>query len=382
MIARNRSPVCFCSAMSKSSWSIDPNGTLSLRPSKCSSATPRSRDDPVYFVNVLAWGSRLEDLSQGGTCSGFDLPSLAEKFPAFKDRIVARRASLYRELDGKFPDDLVPEDCTLIEELKHGGMSRVIRVWNDATRREEVVKINDPRPSCRHDVVGRFLREIQLAGRLTGGQVVPVFATGRLGGHLYYTMPFLRGGSLGDRIDAGTLGLREGVVVLREVARAVEKLHAYAPEGRVTPIVHRDLKPRNILFPGPDLNDPRITDLGLAKLLDESAGPEYFKTETGESLGTPGYMAPEQVRSTVGAICPATDVYALAPSSTKCSPVAARSRERPPTSGLSIPSRRTPRLPGNSRQTLAPGPQRRGDEGPEKGPRAALPECGGVRRRA
>ena len=240
---------------------------------------PSLRDDPECLVEILAWASRLENISRGANASGFDLESLAKKFPDLKDEIVGRRATLYRALDPAYPSDLVPEDCTLIGELTHGGMSRVLLVWNENSGREEVVKLNDPLSAGRADLVGRFIDEIKLAGSLTSGQVVPVFSAGKLGGHLYYTMPYLRGGSFGSRLEQGRVSLREGVIVLREVARAVETLHLYAPDGRVTPIIHRDLKPGNILFPGPGLDNPKISDLGLAKLLDDLAGPRRIQTE-------------------------------------------------------------------------------------------------------
>src|SRR5262249_19741777 len=73
----------------------------------------------------------------------------------------------------------------------------------------------------------------------------------------------------------------------------------------------RDLKPGNILFAGPGLAEPYIADLGLAKLLDDAAGPGGVATATGEVLGTPGYMAPEQARG-ARAVGPPADVHALA----------------------------------------------------------------------
>jgi serine/threonine protein kinase/tetratricopeptide (TPR) repeat protein len=271
---------------------------------------PSLLDDPEALVEVLAWGSKLDDTSTAGKRSGFDMPSLAEKFPGLKDAIFRCRATLYRDLDGQLPTDFVPEGYSLIRELRPGGMSRVALVWNDAIGREEVLKLNDPLFGDRDEAVQRFRDEISIASRLTD-QVVPVYRSGSLGGHLYYTMPYLRGGNLRDRFDAGPMPLEEGVAVLRDVARAVDKLHTHQTAGRLTPIVHRDLKPANILFADRGNSEPKIADLGLAKLLDESAGSGGFRSATGQSLGTPGYMAPEQVLGVPGGIGPVADVHAL-----------------------------------------------------------------------
>ena len=253
--------------------------------------------------------------------------------------------------------------------MKPGGMSRVALVWNSVSRCEEVLKINDPLSGDRAEAVRRFQDEINIASRLTG-QVVPVYRSGSLGGHLYYTMPYLRGGSLRDRLDAGELPIEEGVTILRDVARAVDKLHNYRTDGRLTPIVHRDLKPANILFADRGNADPRIADLGLAKLLDEAAGPGGFRTSTGQSMGTPGYMAPEQILGAPGGIGPAADVHALGAILYEIL------TGRRPFEESTIPATLIRTLsddPAPPRQVApkrAPaGLERRGDEGPQEGPR-------------
>jgi eukaryotic-like serine/threonine-protein kinase len=262
-------------------------------------------------VELLAWGSRLEDMSMRAQASGFDLPSLADRFPDLKDDLVNCRGMLSRDLDGRFPKEYLPREYILTQELNHAGMSRVAVVWNTKVSREEVIKLNNPAPANRPDAVKRFEQEIRLAAQLTEGQVVSLYTTGTLDGHLYYTMPYLRGRSLRERINAKSLPLHDVVVMLRDVARAVDALHNHTTDGQATPIVHRDLKPENILFPDPGFANPRIADLGLAKLLDAQAGPRAFRTATNEWLGTPGYMAPEQIRSSIGAVGPTADVFAL-----------------------------------------------------------------------
>ena len=161
---------------------------------------PRIAGNDDARVEVLAWGSRLADAAPGSGVESFALPSLAERFPTLRDAIVERRSSLYREQGGAFPPELVPEGTKLLHELPRGGMSRLALIWNESVQREEVLKLIDP--VCRDDpeAVERFRLEIRLAGDRAGSRVVPVFRAGSIHGHLYYTMPHLRGGSLRDRL--------------------------------------------------------------------------------------------------------------------------------------------------------------------------------------
>src|SRR5262249_19571238 len=114
----------------------------------------------------------------------------------------------------------------------------------------------------------------------------------------YFALELLEGGSLEDRLKGTLPPPRESAELLVTLARAVHAAHQAG-------IVHRDLKPANILFGGD--GRPRITDFGLAKRLEADGG----QTHTGQVIGSPSYMAPEQAAGGGRGVGPATDVYSL-----------------------------------------------------------------------
>ncbi len=181
---------------------------------------------------------------------------------------------------------------TLERELGGGGMSRVFVAREHALGRDVVVKVLSPELSA--DVSAeRFTREIATAARLQQANIVPVLTAGTSGGVPYYTMPFVKGESLGALLARGaSLPLHEQVSVLRDVARALAYAHG---EG----VVHRDIKPDNILL---SAGTAVVTDFGIAKAIsaartrDDTAprSSDGTLTQVGTSIGTPAYMAPEQ----------------------------------------------------------------------------------------
>ena len=143
----------------------------------------------------------------------------------------------------------------------------------------------------------RFQREIRLTARLDHPHILPVLDSGSAAGQLWYTMPYVRGESLRDRLRHETqLPVELALEITRQVASALDYAHR---EG----VVHRDLKPENILL---SEGQARVADFGVAKAL--TLGAEEL-TETGLALGTPAYMSPEQ--ATGSAVDGRTDVYAL-----------------------------------------------------------------------
>src|SRR5262249_45380496 len=156
----------------------------------------------------------------GSGVESFALPALAERYPTLRDAIVERRAALYREQGGALPPGLVPDGGKLLHELPRGGVGRLAPVWDAGVGRAGVLKTSDPVGRDDPEAMGRFRREFHLAGDRAGSRVVPVYRAGSVQGHLYYTMPHLRGGSLRDRLRKGAVSLRDGVRVLAEVARS------------------------------------------------------------------------------------------------------------------------------------------------------------------
>jgi serine/threonine-protein kinase len=164
-------------------------------------------------------------------------------------------------------------------------MSRVFVAEELALGRKVVIKVLPPELGAAVNLE-RFRREIQLAAKLQHPNIVPVLVAGDTEGLPFYTMPFVEGESLRARIAReGALPIPDLVRILRDVLSAL----AYAHEHGV---VHRDIKPDNVLL---TKYASQVTDFGIAKALTAAASPGSFVTSLGVALGTPAYMAPEQV---------------------------------------------------------------------------------------
>ncbi len=165
-------------------------------------------------------------------------------------------------------------------------MSRVFVARDESLGRQVVVKLLMPELAATFSVE-RFTREIKLAAGLQHANIVPVITAGAMDGLPYYTMPYIDGLSLHDRLENGpAFSVGEAVKILGDVARALD----YAQQHGV---VHRDIKPANILLSG---GTAAVTDFGIAKAIRASTtqAPGGTLTVVGTSLGTPAYMAPEQ----------------------------------------------------------------------------------------
>ena len=173
---------------------------------------------------------------------------------------------------------------TIQRELTGGGMSRVFVALEHALGRAVVVKVLKPELGAGVNRE-RFRREIMLAAQLQHPHIVPVLSAGEHGDLLWYTMPFVEGVSLRDSlIHAGSFSARTATRVLHDVLDALAYAHRRG-------VVHRDIKPGNILHHG---SHSLVTDFGVAKALSASM-PHSGTTSVGIAIGTPAYMAPEQL---------------------------------------------------------------------------------------
>ncbi|HEY2374974.1 MAG TPA: protein kinase [Gemmatimonadaceae bacterium] len=187
-------------------------------------------------------------------------------------------------------------------ELAGGGMSRVFVAEERALGRRVVVKVLSPDLAAGVNVE-RFRREIQLTARLQHPHIVPILSAGEMDGLPFYTMPFVEGESLRIRlVRTGAMGVSQAVNIVRDVARALEFAHEKG-------IVHRDIKPDNVLLAG---ESATVTDFGIGKAIAESRVGEADEALTllGVALGTPQYMAPEQIAADP-AIDHRADLYSL-----------------------------------------------------------------------
>jgi serine/threonine-protein kinase len=188
---------------------------------------------------------------------------------------------------------------TIERELEGGGMSRVFVATERALGRKVVIKVLPPdlAAGVNRD---RFQREIQLAAQLQHPHIVPLLSAGEQGRLLWYIMPYIDGESLRAAIDRrGRLPVRDVLRIITDVTEALAFAH-----GRG--VIHRDIKPGNVLMQG---THALVTDFGVAKALS-AALPRGSGTTSGMAIGTPSYMAPEQLAADPSADHRA-DIYAV-----------------------------------------------------------------------
>ncbi len=201
------------------------------------------------------------------------------------------------------PPDAVPGDpfgrYRLMEPLGHGGMGIVWKAWDTDLRRVVALKQILGGDAVRGQTIERFLREARAAARLRHPNIVPVYDVGVIDGKHYLTADFVDGTSL-DRRMGEEMSVRDAVGLVKTVAEALQYAH---DQG----VVHRDIKPGNILVDRQGV--PHVADFGLAKDASPGSGPAL--TVSGDLLGTPSYMSPEQARGRPDEQGPASDQFSL-----------------------------------------------------------------------
>jgi serine/threonine protein kinase len=186
----------------------------------------------------------------------------------------------------------------IVRELGRGGMA-VVFLANDLKHgRSVALKVLQPEVAA---ALGgeRFLQEIRIAARLQHRHIVGLFDSGESDGILYYTMPYVEGESLRDRLARERqLSLPEALRIAEQIAQALAYAHGHG-------VVHRDIKPANVLLVGAEA---MVADFGVAKALTEAGGEEL--TRSGLVVGTPAYMSPEQAAAEPD-IDARSDLYSL-----------------------------------------------------------------------
>jgi eukaryotic-like serine/threonine-protein kinase len=189
-------------------------------------------------------------------------------------------------------------DYELLNVLGRGGMGVVFKARHRTLGRIVALKMISSGALASESLIRRFETEARAAAQLDHAGIVPLFEVGQHQGLHYFTMGYIDGPSLAAVLAEGPLPARESARMIRDAARAMDYAHRHG-------VIHRDLKPANILLDGD--RHPRISDFGLAKRVDDASDV----TGTGQILGTPSYMAPEQALSETDKIGPASDIYGL-----------------------------------------------------------------------
>ena len=201
-----------------------------------------------------------------------------------------------------------PAGYEILGELGRGGMGVVYKARQAGLNRLVALKMILGGSHAGTDVLARFRSEAEAVASLQHPGIVQIYEVGEHDGLPYFSLEFVEGGSLADRLDGAPWGAHPAAALVAALARAMDYAHRRG-------VIHRDLKPANVLLAACESADgakpqaaiPKITDFGLAKQIDSAAD----RTRTGAVMGTPSYMAPEQAGGRSKEIGPASDVYAL-----------------------------------------------------------------------
>ncbi len=241
-------------------------------------------------------------------------PSMGDAFapdPGDKPRALAQTAASLPPppsgppgLFGELPAGTRVGEYEVEAKIGEGAMGTVYRAVHPAIGRHVAIKVMTPKLFDEPESVKRFVAEARAVAAIRHPGIVDVFGFGRLpDNRTYLVMEWLQGSSLAARIERGKLDFEEACDMLRQIARALEAAH-------VKGIIHRDLKPENVFVHHIDDEKPqcKLLDFGLAKVTNKEDGL-VAKTRTGQLLGTPLYMSPEQCKSK--GVDQRTDIYAL-----------------------------------------------------------------------
>lgn len=251
---------------------------------------------PIEFETLLA--DCIEDAQSD---AAFDLESVLARHPEHAEELRAffanqawmgsRQPLPTADLSGR-----TLGNYQLIETIGRGGMGVVYRARQSSPQRDVALKVINSGSLACDEELKRFRNEAQAAARLDHPGIVPIIEAGHQDGLEYFAMRLVDGPTLCKIISTGPLPPPRAATIVRDVATAVHAAHQCG-------VVHRDIKPDNIMID--DRGRAVILDFGLARVTDDPS-----MTRSGQVLGTPHYMSPQQASGVV-AVDAATDVYSL-----------------------------------------------------------------------
>jgi tetratricopeptide (TPR) repeat protein len=274
---------------------------------------PAPDDEPRLADLLSVWQANQdqgEDLPAAELCR--DCPELA---PELERRLRALRQvnRLARRLDSKactaptlgsdepapvqIPAGVAVPGYDVVGVLGRGGMGVVYQARQKGLNRLVALKMILAGAHASVAQLARFRAEAEAVASLQHPNIVQVYEIGEQDGRSYFSLEYVDGGSLAQKLNGSPQQPRYAAALVQALARAVHYAHERG-------IVHRDLKPANVLLTSQ--GTPKVTDFGLARRLDEDS-----QTRTGDVMGTPSYMAPEQAAGKVHEIGPPADIYAL-----------------------------------------------------------------------
>jgi serine/threonine-protein kinase len=186
----------------------------------------------------------------------------------------------------------------ILDELGRGGMGVVYKARQIKLNRIVALKMVLAGAHAGAEALGRFFTEAEAVALLVHPNIVQIFEVSEHDGIPFFSLEFVAGGSLADRLSREPMQASEAARLVEALARA---MHAAHTQG----VIHRDLKPANVLITQDGI--PKITDFGLAKRMESDSK----QTRSGTLMGTPSYMAPEQARGDTHKIGPPADTYAI-----------------------------------------------------------------------
>jgi serine/threonine protein kinase len=186
----------------------------------------------------------------------------------------------------------------ILAELDRGGMGIVFQARHKELDRIVALKVIRSGELADVDEISRFRREAEAAAKLVHPGIIPIYEVGQEAHLVYYTMAYVKGKSLAEYHGANRIPPKAAASIVRSLTHAIAYAHAQG-------IAHRDIKPSNILLD--ERGNPILIDFGLAKMTHIPSD----LTNSGSALGTPAYMAPEQIQTTRSVDALVSDIYSL-----------------------------------------------------------------------